>query len=135
MYAYLDRAVGELAEPDIFIVSALRGWVTAARSGRCACAALQHGFRLRGVTEAVRSFAVAMATIDADAIDLLRFAPVCAPHITDDEARLLALFAAGRGETSADLRRLAATMVTEDAVAQLEGAVRLVGCAMMGDAA
>lgn len=135
MYAYLDRPVRALAEADIFLVFAMRGWVAAARGGRCVCHALAGGFRRRGVAAALADFATAMALIDRAGLTQLRFAPVVWPKVTDDEAHLLALFALGRGRDTAAIAALAATLVEAEAVPRLLTAVDTVGCALMGDGA
>lgn len=135
MYDYVDRPVASLPDPDSFILSAMRGWVAAARSGRCTCAVLGRGFEARAIPEALKDFAIAMATLDRDGCAKLGFGPVSAPTVTDDEARLLALFAMGRDGSAAQRARAAAVLVEEHAVGRLQRAISLVGDAMTGDAA
>lgn len=136
MYAFLDRAVQDLADADVFLLSAMRSWVAAARAGRCVCHALAAGFAKRGVTEALEDFATAMALIDRAGRAQFRFAPVIWPKVTDDEALLLALFALGRdGGDCARISAVAASLVQEEAVPRLLCAVDTVGVALMGDAA
>lgn len=135
MYAYLDRPVRSLADADLFLLSAMRGWVAAARGGRCVCHALAGGFRLRGVSEALEDFATAMALVDRAGLSRLRLAPVIWPKVTDDEAHLLSLFALGRGRDDARIAAMAATLVQEEAVPRLLAAVDTVGTALAGDAA
>lgn len=135
MYAYLDRPVRDLAETDLFLVSAMRGWVAAARSGRCACGALRRGFEARAVADALTNFATAMALVDRHGIGMFRLAPVAGCCVTDDEARLLSLFALARGGDSASLGRAATVIVQKPAVPHLIHAVNFVGAALMGDAA
>lgn len=135
MYAYLDRPVQALGEADVFILSAMRSWVAAARSGRCVCHALTPGFAQRGVSEALADFATAMALIDRSGAAQFRFAPVIWPKVTDDEAHLLSLFALGRSGETERIAALAGTVVTLDAVPRLICAVDTVGVALMGDAA
>lgn len=127
MYAYLDRPVRSLSDSDIFLLSAMRGWVTAARAGRCVCQALSGGFRQRGVSEALEDFVTAMALVDRAGRSQLRLAPVIWPKVTDDEAHLLSLFALGRGRDAVRFAALAATLVEDDAVPRLMTAVDVVG--------
>lgn len=130
MYAYLDRPVRALADADIFLLSAMRAWVAAARGGRCVCHALSGGFRQHGVFEALEDFATAMALVDRAGRSQLRFAPVIWPKVTDDEAHLLALFALGRGRDAARIATLAKTLVEDDAVPRLMTAVDVVVVAL-----
>ena len=134
MYAYLDRHVRDLDERDLFVLSAMRGWVAAARGGRCVCHALSRGFEARAVPEVLGDFVSAMATLDHNALARLRFAPVAWPKVTDDEARLLALFALDRDGEPERLPSVAAGLVADDAVAPLLGAIDAVGHALAGDA-
>lgn len=135
MYAYLDQPVRSLADADIFLLSAMRAWVTAVRGGRCVCHALAGGFRQRDVLEALEDFVTAMALVDRAGRSQLRLAPVIWPKVTDDEAHLLALFALGRGRDAGRIAALAATLVEEDAVPRLMTAVDVVGVALAEDRA
>ena len=134
MYAYLDRPVRSLSDNEVFLLSAMRGWVTAARGGRCVCHALAGGFRQRGVAHALEEFVTAMALVDRAGRSQLRFAPVVWPKVTDDEAHLLSLFALARGRDTPRFTALAATLVEDEAVARLVTAVDHVGSALMDDA-
>ncbi|GGO89706.1 hypothetical protein [Stakelama pacifica] len=135
MYAYLDRRWPELADADRFMLSAMRQWVTAARQGKCLCATLIAGFAARRATDALRDFAGAMAILDRSGTMRFRFAPPCCVRITDDEARLLALFALGRSGESYRLWQVCATLVFDEAVASLHVAVETVGAVLIEDPA
>ena len=135
MYAYLDGPVRTLPDDELFLLSAMRGWVTAARGGRCVCHALGSGFRQRGISAALHDFVTAMALVDRAGRSQLRLAPVIWPKVTDDEAHLLALFALGRGRDAARIAALAATLVEEEAVPRLMTAVDTVGMALAEDRA
>lgn len=116
MYQFLDRSVGSLPEPHAFLLSAMRLWVASARTGRCACRAVLHGFVRRGVPDVVQDFAMAMAALDRDGLSRLTFVPD-GVTVGDGEARALAVFDAGAAGASA--RRIAAGLVTEEAVSVL----------------
>ena len=135
MYVYLDRPVRSLADADLFLLSAMRGWVTAARGGRCVCHALASGFRQRGIFGALEDFVTAMALVDRAGRSQLRLAPVIWPKVTDDEAHLLSLFALGRGRDVARIAALAATLVEDEAVPRLMTAVDTLGMALAEDRA
>ena len=126
MYQFLDRKVWQLDEHHRFLLAAMRLWVESARGGRCACTALADGFAARGVGAAIRDFGMATVSLDRDGIDTLRFAPRGAEAAGEDEARLLALFDAGLAGDAPRLRRIAATLVTDEAVARLATAVEWV---------
>lgn len=119
MYRFLDRPMAELDEPDRFLVAAFRIWTDAARGGRCPCAALLRGFATRGVMAALGDFSIAMAALDQQALTWLRFGRIGAPDTSEDEARVLALFAAARCGAAERVRRIAATLVADDAAATL----------------
>ncbi len=123
MYRYLDRGVTELGEPQRFLLAAMRTWVESARGGRCACATLAAGFVHRGIGPAVRDFGIAMAALDRDARGKLRFGCRHAIVVSEDEARLLALFDAGLAGQPDRVRRIAASLVRDDAAATLSTAV------------
>ncbi|MBW4329261.1 hypothetical protein KY084_00015 [Stakelama sp. CBK3Z-3] len=135
MYAYLDRRVSDLAEADRFMLSAMRQWVGAARSGRCLCATLSAGFDARGVKDVLNDFGSAMAMLDRSGITRFRFAPACCRRVTDDEARLLTLFAFGRGGDPARLWSICASLVADAAVPRLHAAVETIGAVLMEDPA
>lgn len=135
LYDYLDRPVRDLSELDLFTLCAVRGWVGAARAGRCACRALLLGFERRAVADALPPFGQIMATLDRFGATTLSAAPAGAPVVTDDEARLLTLFRLARGSGRHELERAAAALVRQEAVAPLVGAADAVGAAMTRDAA
>jgi hypothetical protein len=126
MYEFLDRPAWSLDEPYRFLLAAMRGWVSAARAGRCPCAALTGGFEARRVPDALGHFGMAMAALDVDGLGTLQFgAPGCL-CVSDDEARLLAAFRAavvGDGEA---LGRMAAALVAEEACGRFVAAARFV---------
>ena len=127
MYEFLDRRLNDLSGPHGFILSAMRLWVRVAREGQCGCRALTQGFVRAGVPEALPDFGMAMMTLDHDAMEHLRFGgPASRCPVTDDEARLLALFDAALAGVPARVRRLAAALVSADAVARLTTSIELV---------
>jgi hypothetical protein len=129
VYDYLDRRVVDLPDDDVFLLSAARAWVFAIRHGRCAQAMLRSGFAAHQVSGAMLAFLCAMTLVDRHGHGLMRFAPVSAPHVSDDEARLLTMFAAARVN---DPRRIAiaAGLVCDDMAIQLAGAADRLGEAM-----
>ncbi|WP_343526202.1 hypothetical protein [Sphingomonas sp.] len=128
-YDYFDRPVVELLQDDVFTLSAVRTWVSAARSGRCAHASLRGGFAARQVDDALFAFLCAMTLVDRHGYGTMRFAPLCYCKVSDDEARILTLFAAARTE-SPRLIRIAASLVDDDMAAQLAGAATRFGSAL-----
>jgi hypothetical protein len=130
MYRYLDRGVGRLDEPERFLLTAMRTWVGAARAGRCCCHALHAGFARRGIAEALPDFNMLMATLDQESLGQVRFGSAGSARTTDDEARLLALFATAQEGPIGRLKRVAAGLVAEDAVARLAQAADFVATAM-----
>jgi len=130
MYRYLDRAIRRLGEPEQFLLIAMRTWVGAARAGRCCCQALQAGFARRGIAEALPDFNMLMATLDQDGFGHIRFGAAGSARVTDDEARMLALFEVAREGPIARLKRVAAGLVAEDAVGTLAQATDFVATAM-----
>ena len=123
MYQFLDRQVTALAEPHRFIIVAMRAWVTAARSGACPCAALSEGFAERGVTGALRDFTIAMTTLDHHGTAVFHFGPIACRCVSDDEARLLALFDAAANGGAVQVHRIAAALVKPGATRALATAV------------
>jgi hypothetical protein len=126
MYRYLDRLVGTLEPAQRLLVWAMRNWVAAASQGRCPCARLGAAFESCGVGEALSDFNTAMLVLNGEGVGALRLAPLCGPQVRDDEARLLALFAAGLGADDRQLHRLADQLVRPDAVWHLITAVERV---------
>jgi hypothetical protein len=119
VYRFLDRPVRRLDEHHQFLVAAMRVWTLAVRQGRCPCHALADGFSRRDVAGALRDFGMAMTSLDRDAMQTLRFGHVGMPTTSEDEARLLALFASAMEGDAAVTRRIAATLVAPDAVVRL----------------
>lgn len=113
MYRFLDRLPPNLDEHFHFLTGAMRQWTAAARAGRCPCAALVPGFAWRGVTPALPDFTKMMALLDAHALRWLRFGVPGAEHVTEAEATLLSLFAAGLNGDTVATRRIAATLVAD----------------------
>ena len=126
MYRFLDRPLDQLDEHLHFLVSAMRHWTMVTRGGRCACRALAPAFAWRRVSAALPDFAAAMGAFDREGKRWLRFGAATARAVSDDEAVLLALVdSAMRGERDA-ARRIAATLVTEPALARTVAAIEWV---------
>jgi hypothetical protein len=123
MYRFLDRALWEIDEPYRFLVASVRLWVQRVRAGQCPCVALAPGFTYLHVEGALRDFTVAMAVLDRNALTTLRFGQRGALAVLEDEARILALFEAALSGECDRVRRIAATLVTDGAVASLTTAV------------
>lgn len=130
MYRYLDRQVATLDEQDRFLIAAMRNWVGAAQTGRCDCRQLQHAFRARGMEDALQDFGILMATLNHEGVARLRFGARCEAGVTDDEARLLSLFATANTGPLTRLKHVAATLVAEPAIARLAQAVDYVSTAL-----
>lgn len=126
MYRFLDRTIREVDEPYRFLLVAMRLWVERARAGQCPCAVLSAGFAYRNAEGALRDFAIAMASLDQDAQARLHFGRRGCLTVREDEARLLALFAAALGGEPERVQRIGATIVVPDAVAPLATAVEWV---------
>ena len=126
MYRFLDRAIWEIDEPYLFLLTAMRLWVEQARAGRCPCAMLAAGFAHRNAEGAVRDFTIAMAALDRVGLATLSFGSRGCLTVREDEARLLALFGAALGGDPERVRRIGATIVTDDAVGSLANAVEWV---------
>ena len=126
MYRFLDRALWEIDEPYRFLVAAMRLWVQRTRAGQCPCVALAPGFTYLHVEGALRDFSVAMGTLDRNALTTLRFGQRGGLAVLEDEARILALFEMALAGEPERVRRIAATLVTEGAVACLTTAVEWV---------
>lgn len=135
MYAYLDRPLRSLAEPDLFLLSAMRSFVAAAHRKICVCKAIEDQFAGRAISEAIPHFVAAMALINRDGNEPIRFAPIVWPKVTDGEARILSLFALGRSGDTSRLRDLALGFVGEEAADPLLVAIDTVSASMAGDAA
>ena len=132
MYAFLDRQVWQIEEPHRFLLAAMRNWVSAARGGRCPCAAVAEGFVQRGVPLATRDFLMAMAALDRDGLGALRFGARGCACVSEDEARILGLFEAAMAGVPDRTRRIAATLVAEDAAGTLATAAEWVGVHLGG---
>lgn len=132
MYRYLDRTIATLEEQDRFLVAAMRNWVGAVQTGRCDCRQLQHAFRTRGMEDALQDFGILMATLNHEGVGRLHFGTRCEARVTDDEARLLSLFAVAQAGPLTRLKHVAATLVAEQAIARLAQAVDYVSTALAG---
>ena len=130
MYEFLDRSVASLSAADRFLVSAMRAWVSEARSGRCHCSGLVYAFRYHRMEVALADFGTFMTALDSAAIGHLRFGSLDSVRLTDDEARILALFDVARAGPVDRLRRVSASLVNDDAVPRLVQAVDFVALAM-----
>ncbi|MFT3977648.1 MAG: hypothetical protein QM688_11115 [Sphingomonas bacterium] len=135
VYAYLDRPLRSLAGNDLFLLSAMRGFVAAAHARRCVCQVLSVGFEARAIPEALPDFVTLMALLNRSGTTPLRFAPLVWPKVTDDEARVLALFALARQGDGDRLAVLLGELVREEAVAPMLGAIDAVDMALAGNAA
>lgn len=119
-----DPAIVEEAREGV------RTWVFAARHNRCPQAMLRSGFSARHVTDALLAFLCATTLLDRHDYGTMRFAEVCYPHVSDDEARVLTLFAAARANDPC-LIRTATGLVSDDMAVQFAGAVSKVETAML----
>lgn len=126
IYAYLDAPGASLPDRQRALLTAMRAWVAAARSGRCACGEVRAALADVEAGEGARDLGIAMATLDRDALARLRFGDRSASLVTDDEGRLLALFDAARAGQGERVRRMAASLVSEAAVPRLVAAARYV---------
>lgn len=131
MYRFLDRPLEALDQHHRFLIGAMRHWTRAARSGRCGCRALAEAFHRAQAGEALPHFGIAMLTLDREGAALLRFGAVGADRVSDDEARVLALFERALDGDAGGARRIAATLVVEGTVAQLTTAIGLVAMHLM----
>ncbi|MEI9926924.1 MAG: hypothetical protein WDN44_03445 [Sphingomonas sp.] len=120
MYRYLDRTLSQLEPPAMFLVGAMRDWVWSVGHERCPCRALIARFAAAGLGGTAFEFGTAMAILNRGALDMLRFGPPGYARISDDEARLLALFDA---QNQTARHRMAAVLVEEAAVARLTQAI------------
>lgn len=130
MYRYLDRPVPSLDDRERFLLGAMRSWVSAVRTGRCDCQQMQRAFQARGIPDAISDFGMLMATLNREGLDKLHFGSPCAAIVTSDEARLLALFDVADAGPLLRLKRVAATLVVDDAVARLAQAADYVAMAL-----
>ena len=135
MYRYLDRPIDALAPQDRFLVTVMRDWVAAARAGRCGCHRQPVAFHARGIAGSVADFGILMMTLNRDGLGKLRFGARCGTMTTPDEARLLALFATAGSGSPAALNRVAATLVTDEAIGRLTRAAGFVATALAASAA
>lgn len=126
MYRFLDQQLAALDEHFQFLVGAMRQWTVAVRRGRCACAALAPGFAWRGIASALPDFTAAMAAVDREGERWLRFGAMTSPVVSEDEAAMLALFAAAIDGDALATRRIAATLVSDDATTPLATSVEWV---------
>lgn len=122
MYRFLDRPVPELDGTSRLLVWAMRGWVVDAQVGRCACARLRPVFAAARLEPALRDFGMAMYLLNREGTGRLHFCLPDCPRIGDDEARLLALFAAAI-EGAPEFERMASQLVREPWVPALQHAL------------
>ncbi|SNS05204.1 hypothetical protein SAMN06295912_10145 [Sphingomonas laterariae] len=94
MYAFVDRPVTDLGNGDRFALWAMRAWVYALGEGRCPARALGPAFAQMGVSDALADFHATMAILNRQPREKLALAPLGDHHIAEDEAILLALWAA-----------------------------------------
>lgn len=130
MYRYLDRPVPSLDDRERFLLTAMRGWVHAFRAGRCNCQRLQRSFEQRGIPDALSDFGMLMATLNREGLEKLQFGNPCAAIVTSDEARLLSLFDIADAGPLVRLKRVAATLVIDNAVGRLAQAADYVATAL-----
>ncbi|WP_230771987.1 hypothetical protein [Sphingomonas sp. Leaf4] len=130
LYDYLDQHVRDMADDDIFVLSAARTWVFAVRNARCPQAMLRSGFTVRRVGAALLPFLCSMTLIDRYGYGTMRFAAVRYSNVSDDEARILTLFGAAQ-EGDPRLIRIATSLVSDEMAMQLAGAASKVGAALL----
>lgn len=130
MYRYLDRPLDALHRHDRLLAVSMRYWVRAAAVGRCPCSSIAPAFRYEGAEPALGDFSMAMAVLNMEARAPVRFAAPSTPEVGEDEARMLALFAAGAGDTASLTRRLSSQLVRDKAVPTLTTAVERVGAVL-----
>ncbi len=118
-----------MADDDIFVLSAVRTWVFAVRNTRCPQAMLRSGFAARCAGDALLPFLCSMTLIDRYGYGTMRFAEIHYPNVSDDEARILALFSAAR-VCDPGLIRITTSLVSDDMALQLAGAAGKVAAAM-----
>jgi hypothetical protein len=126
MYEFLDRRTDVIAEPYRLLLSAIRIWVRASIEGRCHCARLKLEFAGADASDALPDFSIAMVALSRDATHKLRFGTPGHPMITDDEARILTLFKIAATDSTASVNRVAAGLVTAEAVGVLRTSAELV---------
>lgn len=97
MYRFLDRPMQALDGTCRLLVWAMRTWVAAAHRGRCACARIGPAFAAARIEPALPDFGLAMHLLNREGTGQLRFRPPDCHAVGDDEARVLALFAAAIG--------------------------------------
>lgn len=122
MYRFLDRHVADLDPSHRFLLTAMRLWTNVAANPE----AVARTFSAAGATETLCDFGIAMTTLERDSSWMLRLAPAGHGRVQEDEARLLALFDAGLAGRPVDVRRLAASLVSDDAAPRLATAVELI---------
>ena len=130
VYRYLDRPIDRIDPALAVIVAAMRTWVTGARSGRCPCGLVARILALDPQSDGLRHFNVMMATIDHESGRALTFGHRCAPNVSDDEAAILALYAAAARDDESALRRMAASAVETAAIDTLCSAMRLLAATL-----
>ena len=132
MYRFLDRPVADLDPTHRFLLAGMRLWVAATGSARAHHAPVARAFAQAGTIDAAGDFAIAMRTLEEEDGWIWRLAVASHRDVTEDEARLLALFDAGLAGRAPLVRRLAAGLVSGDAVGQLALAVELAAMRLTG---
>jgi hypothetical protein len=130
MYEFVDRPVTCLDKGGRFLIWSIRSWTLVVRSQKCPGPTLAPAFAQWRMIGGLQPFLRLMVTLDRDALQPMRFCSLRCNRIAEDEAVLLALFAAlARGETDGACRTLA-LLVGEDGVGDALGAVGGVATAM-----
>lgn len=123
MYRFLDRPVRDLDPAARKLLWAMRTWIAASAGGRCPCASLGPIFASWRISDGLSDFDMAMHIVSREGLDRLVFAPVRCWRVHDDEARLLALFAAVGANEPIAANRIAASLVQPEAMGNFRIAV------------
>lgn len=126
MYRYLDRPLAQLDARAAFLVAAMREWVSTVQRQQCPCRATAFRFKAIGLEEVAGDFGMAMHTLNGEGLAPLRFGAPCRATVSDDEAKLLALFDAPVDNGPEIVQRLAAALVDQTAVTRLARAATVV---------
>jgi hypothetical protein len=121
MYEYVDRPIAALDPGSRLLVWAMRHWVAATTSRRCAQAAIGPAFAKFGALDALPHFHMSLMILSREASQQLSFAPLHCLHVGEDEALLLRLFAS-RGHHHT-LQGTLALIVDAAAVSSLRAAM------------
>lgn len=126
MYAFIDQPVDRLGRGSGFILWAMRVWTHATARRNCAPATLAPAFAKMGSLAALGDFHVAMALLNASALEEIGFAPMAHRRIAEGEAIMLALWLDVAGAYMAAARETLALMVDDGAVDPIVAAMELV---------